>query len=118
MTTIFDAVVANARSHRRIGFFLLVDARGRLRMRVRQEVVSFATNTRDKATALAFMKKLMKRHGSARATTTDGLRSYKAAMTELGNAGQQAAGRWANHRVENSHLPFDDVRRRSTASGA
>jgi putative transposase len=73
---------------------------------------SFATKGRDKAAALTFMKKLMKRHGKARAVTTDGLRSYKAAMNELGNAGKQEIGRWANNRVENSHLPF---RRRERA---
>jgi putative transposase len=73
---------------------------------------SFATKGRDKAAALKFMKKLMKRHGTARAITTDGLRSYKAAMSELGNAGKQEIGRWANNRVENSHLPF---RRRERA---
>ena len=73
---------------------------------------SFATKERDKAAALKFMKKLMKRHGQARAITTDGLRSYKAAMSELGNAGKQEIGRWANNRVENSHLPF---RRRERA---
>jgi putative transposase len=73
---------------------------------------SFATKDRDKAAALKFMKKLMKRHGKAKAITTDGLRSYKAAMAELGNAGKQEIGRWANNRVENSHLPF---RRRERA---
>lgn len=67
---------------------------------------SFASKTRDKAAALTFMKKLMKRHGRARAITTDGLRSYKAAMNDLGNAERQEVGRWANNRVENSHLPF------------
>ena len=46
------------------------------------------------------------------AITTDGLRSYRAAMTELGNAEKQEIGRWANNRVENSHLPF---RRRERA---
>ena len=46
------------------------------------------------------------------AITTDGLRSYKAAMNELGNAQKQEVGRWANNRVENSHLP---VRRRERA---
>jgi len=44
---------------------------------------SFATKERDKPAALAFMKKLMKRHGTAK----------------------QMIGRWANNRVENSHLP-------------
>ena len=73
---------------------------------------SFATKARDKAAALNFMKRLMKRHGSAKAITTDGLRSYKAAMKEIGNADKQEVGRWANNRVENSHLPF---RRRERA---
>jgi len=52
------------------------------------------------------MKKALKRHGSPKAITTDGLRSYKAAMTELGNTEKQEVGRWANNRVENSHLSF------------
>ena len=73
---------------------------------------SFVTKERDKAAALKFMKKALKRHGSPEAITTDGLRSYKAAMTELGNAEKQHVGRWANNRVENSHLPF---RRRERA---
>ena len=33
-------------------------------------------------------------------------------MKELGNADNQEVGRWANNRVENSHLPF---RRRERA---
>ena len=33
-------------------------------------------------------------------------------MNELGNAEKQEVGRWANNRVENSHLPF---RRRERA---
>ena len=73
---------------------------------------SFVTKTRDKAAALTFMKKTLKRHGNPEVVTTDGLRSYKAAMTELGNAAKQEIGRWANNRVENSHLPF---RRRERA---
>jgi transposase-like protein len=31
------------------------------------------------------MKKALRRHGNPEAVTTDGLRSYKAAMSELGN---------------------------------
>ena len=73
---------------------------------------SFVTKDRDKAAALKFMKKALKRHGSPEAITTDGLRSYKAAMTELGNRQKQEVGRWANNRVENSHLSF---RRRERA---
>ena len=68
--------------------------------------------TRDKSAALTFMKKALKRHGAPAQITTDGLRSYRAAMTELGNAGKQGVGCWANNRVENSHLPF---RRRERA---
>src|ERR1017187_10246727 len=67
---------------------------------------SFATKERDKAAALKFMKRLMKRHGRAEKITTDGLRSYRAAMKEIGNADRQEVGRWANNRAENSHLPF------------
>ena len=73
---------------------------------------SYVTKTRDKGAALAFMKKAMKRHGSPEVITTDGLRSYGAAMTELGNRDRQEVGRWANNRVENSPLPF---RRRELA---
>jgi hypothetical protein len=61
---------------------------------------------RDKAAALTFMKKLMKRHGTAKKITTDGLSSYKAAMTELGCRHKQEVGRWANNKVENSHQPL------------
>jgi putative transposase len=73
---------------------------------------SYVTKARDKGAALRFMKKALKDHGSPEVITTDGLRSYKAAMSELGNTGKQEIGRWANHRVENSHLPF---RRRERA---
>ncbi len=58
------------------------------------------------------MKKTLKRHGRVEAITTDGLRSYKAAMKELGNEEKQEIGRWAHNRCENAHLPF---RRRERA---
>ena len=58
------------------------------------------------------MKKTLKRHGSPATIVTDGLKSYRAAMTELGNADKQVVGRHANNRAENSHLPF---RRRERA---
>ena len=73
---------------------------------------SFVTTDRDKAAALKFMKKLMKRNGTAKTVTTDGLRSYRAAMTEISNAEKQEIGRWASNRAENSHQPF---RRRERA---
>ena len=43
---------------------------------------------------------------------TDKLRSYGAAARELGCPEKQVTKRWANNRVENSHLPF---RRRERA---
>jgi hypothetical protein len=33
----------------------------------------------------------------------------QAAMKALGSADKQEVGRWANNRVENSHLPFGSV---------
>ncbi|MEO0920897.1 MAG: IS6 family transposase, partial [Pseudomonadota bacterium] len=67
---------------------------------------SYVTKKRDKKAALRFMKKALKNHGRVETITTDGLHSYKAAMTELGNEDRQEIGRWANNRAENSHLPF------------
>jgi putative transposase len=58
---------------------------------------------------------LKRRACSPDAISTDGLRSYKAAMDELGCAAKQGVGRWGNDRVENSHLPF---RRREPAMSA
>ena len=47
---------------------------------------SFVTKARDKAAALKFIKKAMKRHGRPKAIVTDGLRSYglSAYRAELG----------------------------------
>ena len=73
---------------------------------------SYITKKRDKAAALTFMKKTLKRHGRADQIVTDGLRSYPAAMRELGNLDRREMGRWINNPVENSYLPF---RRRERA---
>jgi len=73
---------------------------------------SFVTKTRDKRAALKFQKKTMKRHGPADEIVTDRLRSYGAALRDLGIGGKQETGRWANNRAENSHQPF---RRRERA---
>ena len=73
---------------------------------------SYVTKARDKAAALALMKKALKRHGSPEVITTDGLRSYGAAMNELDNAHKQENGRWANNRIKSSHTP---IRRRERA---
>ena len=73
---------------------------------------SYVTKTRDKAAALSFIKRAMKRHGQPQTVITDGLRSYGAAMKEIGNTDRQEVGRWLNNRAENSHQPF---RRRERA---
>ncbi|MCP2671099.1 IS6 family transposase [Maricaulaceae bacterium EIL42A08] len=72
----------------------------------------FVTKKRDKASALKCLKKAMKRYGKPQEVVTDRLRSYRAAMRELGNAERQITGRHENNRAENSHLPF---RRRERA---
>ncbi|WP_414692417.1 DDE-type integrase/transposase/recombinase [Phenylobacterium sp.] len=45
---------------------------------------ALVTKTRDKAAALKFFKKALKRHGRPKAIVTDGLRSYGAALRDLG----------------------------------
>jgi len=73
---------------------------------------SFVTKSRGKKAALKFLRKTLKRHGSAGEIVTDRLRSYGAALRNLGIADRQKTGRWANNRAENSHQPF---RRRERA---
>ena len=73
---------------------------------------SYVTKTRDKQAALTFLKKAMKRYGAPKLVITDRLRSYGAAMKEIGNQDRQEVGRHLNNRAENSHLPF---RRRERA---
>ena len=73
---------------------------------------SFVTKTRDKKAALKFLRKTMKRYGRPHILVTDKLRSYGAALREVGAADRQETGRWLNNRAENSHLSF---RRRERA---
>ena len=54
------------------------------------------------------------RSADPQVVVTDRLKSYKAAMKLIGNAGCQETGRWLNNRAENSHLPF---RRKERAMG-
>ena len=73
---------------------------------------SFGTKTRDKKAALKFLRKAMRKHGRAESIVTDKLRSYGAALKEIGACSRQETSRRANNRAENSHLPF---RRRERA---
>ncbi len=72
----------------------------------------FVTKRRDRKVALRFLRKAMKRYGRPEVIVTDRLRSYRAAMREIGNEIRQETGRWLNNRAENSHQPF---RRRERA---
>jgi len=67
---------------------------------------SFVTRTHDRRAALKFLKNAMRRHGRPESIVTDRLRSYGAAMKDLGRRDDREMGRWANNRAENSHLPF------------
>ena len=73
---------------------------------------SFVTKVRDKKAALKFLRKAMRRHGRPEVVVTDRLRSYGAALKEIGAMARQETERWLNNRAENSHLPF---RRRERA---
>ena len=67
---------------------------------------SFVTKKRDKAAALKFLKKAMKRYGNPQVIITDRCPSYRAAMKDIGNQDRQEVGHHMNNRAENSHLPF------------
>ena len=54
---------------------------------------NYVTNKRNKSAALAFMKRALKRHGKAETIVTDGLRSYPAAIRDLGNVDRRDMGR-------------------------
>ena len=68
---------------------------------------AFVSKKRDRKAALKFLRKLRKRYPPRPdAIITDRLRSYRAALRELGGSSLHQAGRWLNNRAENSHLPF------------
>jgi len=73
---------------------------------------SYVTKRRDRKAALKFLRKSMRRYGQPEIIVTDRLRSYGAALKEIGNLKRQETSRWLNNRAENSHLPF---RRRERA---
>jgi putative transposase len=67
---------------------------------------SFVTKKRDRKAALTFLRKIMRRYDSPQIMVTDKLRSYRAAMKQIGIENRQETGRWLNNRAENSHQPF------------
>jgi putative transposase len=73
---------------------------------------AFVSKNRDRKAALKFLRNAMKHYGRPEVVVTDRLRSYRAAMKEVGNEARHTTGRWLNNRAENSHQPF---RRRERA---
>ena len=73
---------------------------------------SFVTKLHDKQAALKFLVKAMKKYGVPNKIVTDKLRSYSAALKEMGVLRLQDTTQYLNNRCENSHLPF---RRRERA---
>ena len=70
------------------------------------------TEKRDKTAARKALKRLMKRFGRSCSIVTDRLKSYGAALKDIGCKPIQSVGRWMNNRAENSHIVF---RRRERA---
>ena len=70
------------------------------------------TAKRDKAAALKFLKRIMKKYGRPKSVVTDGLCSYPAAMKEIGNADRHEVGRRLNNRVETRISRFEDENER------
>lgn len=64
---------------------------------------SYVTKKRDKKAALKFLRKAMRKHGNLKVVVTGKLRSYGAALKEIGGAERQETGRWVNNGAENSH---------------
>jgi len=73
---------------------------------------SYVKKRRNRKAALKFLKKATRKHGRPEVIVTDRLRSYGAALKEIGAADLYKTGRWLKNRAENSHLPF---RRRERA---
>jgi putative transposase len=66
----------------------------------------YVSKTRDRRAVMDFLTRAVRRFGSPRTIVTDRLRSYRAALSDLGIAGRQDTTRWLNNRSENSHQPF------------
>jgi putative transposase len=70
---------------------------------------SVVTARRDKAEAIKLRKRVMKKHGRPRSIVTGGLRSYPAAMEEIGNADRQEVGAGSTIAGRTRLSRFDDA---------
>ena len=78
---------------------------------------SFVTKECDKAAALKFIKKAMKRHGRPKTIVTDGLRSYGVALKEIGGTEPQEVQRHLNTGLRTHTSPSDDESARCSGLG-
>jgi transposase-like protein len=70
------------------------------------EVLDLLLRRRDKAAAVTFLRKLLKKRGYAPdGIVTDKLRSYGAAKAQIGLSARHEQGLRKNNRAENSHQP-------------
>jgi putative transposase len=75
------------------------------------------TKKRDKAAALKFLRKSMKRYGNAQVVVTDKCPPYHAAMKVIGSEGRQETGRHLNNCVKIPTSHSADERGQCRASG-
>ena len=69
---------------------------------------SYVTKRRNREAALKFLWKTMKRHDRPHIPETDKLRSYGAAMKNIGNSARQETGRWKTTELRIHTCCFDD----------
>ena len=77
---------------------------------------TFVTKKRGRKAALSFLKKAMKRYGNPLEIVTDRLRSYRAAMKEIGNEARQQTGRWLNSGTPSHYRNSPRYTRHSTTT--
>jgi len=71
----------------------------------------FVSKRRGKHKALKILKKLLKNYGPPKQIVTDKLRSYSAALRDLGILSKHETGQYKNNQCENSHHHFRRLER-------
>ncbi|WP_373006025.1 DDE-type integrase/transposase/recombinase [Hyphomonas sp.] len=67
---------------------------------------SYVTKERDKASALKYLRKAMRRYGNPEVVVTNRCPSYRTPIKVIGNLGRPETGRPLINWGENLHLPF------------
>jgi putative transposase len=65
----------------------------------------YVAKRRNKKAALSFLKKVMRKHSAPKSIITNKLRSYGAALKDLGCSNLQNTTQYLNDLCESSHLP-------------